>query len=331
MFKKIISITILAALLICSFSNVVFATYIPSILGDIDEDGAISTTDYLKIKSFFLGQNELYEKEFLKADIDGNRIINTTDYLYIKKIFLDGSDKKAVNLYIPDEQSYNLVPVTSYFDGSIENLISELIKVKAIPENTKVYSFSIENKTAYIDLSKEFGTALEKSVTEEELVLGSLVNTITRCYGVDNVIFTIEGKVLTTDYICYDFPLCFNSIVKFYVPNEDYIYFETLEGNFDGTVNGLIERISDFGNFPKEVKVYSFSILNKTAYIDLSEEFGKALETGTLDEAIIIGSLVNTIIKHYNVKKVQFTVEGKIFDSGHSRYDLPLCFSEKIY
>ncbi len=331
MFKKVVSMVIFSALIICSLSAVASASYIPSVAGDVDEDGEITSTDYLKIKSFFLGQNKLYESEFMKADIDGNRIINATDYLSIKKTFLDDSDKKSVNIYVPDEQSYNLVPKTVYSDGNIESLISELEKAKAIPENTKVYSFIIENGTANIDLSEEFGKALEKSETEGLLVSSALANTLIRCYNVENVLFTVEGKVLETDYVCYDFPLGFYSLAKLYIPDEECLYFQALECDFDGTVDGLIERLADFRECFKEVKVYSFSILNQTAYIDLSEEFGEALEGGTLEESIIIGSLVNTIIKYYNVDNVQFTVEGNFYESQHVFYDSPIGFQEEIY
>ena len=331
MFKKVISMAIVLALITCCLSHVAYASYTHCVLGDVDGDGAISTTDYLKIKSFFLGQNELDENEFLKSDVDGDRKITATDYLLLKKLFLDGSDKKAVNLYVPDEEMYNLVPEIAYFDGSIESLVSKLEKAKAIPENTKVYSFYIENKTACIDLSEEFGMALQKGATEEILVSGALVNTLIRCYNVENVLFTIEGEVLTTDYVCYDFPLDFYSLAMFYVPDDELMYFEASEGDFDGTINGLIERLADFGHIPKDVKVNSFSILNGIAYIDLSKEFEKALETGTLEEAIITGSLVNTIITYYNVKKVQFTVDGDILKTSHVNYDEPIGFSEKIY
>ncbi len=331
MFKKAISTIILAALLICPWGNIVDAAYTPAVLGDVNADGLLSSADWLKIKNFLLRQNELYEAEFLKADIDGDRMITSTDYLQIKKMLVYGSDKKAVNLYVQDEQAYHLVPKIAYFDGSIEGLVSELEKARAIPVNTKVSSFSIESKTAYIDLSEEFGKALEKGTTEETMILGSLVNTVIRCYNVENVVFTVEGELLTTGHNCYDFPLGFQSITWFYVSDDNSMYFEALEGNFNGTINGLIERLADFGHIPNDVKVNSFSILNGIAYIDLSEEFGKALETGTTEEAIITGSLANTVIKYYNVEKVQFTVDGKIFKSGHVDYDFPLGFSETVY
>ncbi len=332
MIKKAIAVITLTTLLLCSFITISNASYTLTVLGDVDGDEKISTTDFLRIKSFSLNQRAFSELEFLEADIDGNRNINTADYISLKEIVLSDGELKAVNLYVADEQAYSLVPKVSFFDGSIENLISILAEEKAIPENTKVYSFSIKEKTAYIDLSKEFGKALEMGAAEETLVSGSLVNTIIRCYNVEKVFFTIEGEILTTGYKCYDSPLGFYSLITLYIPDADLMYFEPSETDFDGTVNGIARILSACCNsFPEGVTVNSFSISNDVAYIDLSEEFGKALEKGTMGEAIVSGSFVNTIIKYYNVERVYFTVEGKIFESGHITYDEPLGFSDKLF
>ncbi len=331
MFKKIISSILLASLLFCSISFVSNALYAPSVVGDIDKDGKLSTTDILRVKKFFLNQIELFEKEFFNADLDCNRRINSTDYLLMKKMCLENNTLKAVSLYVKDELSYNLITQTAYFDGSIESLVAELEKAKAIPKNTKVYSFSIENETAYIDLSEEFGKALEMGATEEALVSGSLANTIIRCYNVEKVFFTVEGEILETGYIRYDFPLEYFSIITLYHPDEDYISFDEIHSNFNGTISGLVETLSQTGPFPKDVKVYSFSISGGIAYIDLSQEFGNALATGTAAESATIKSLVNTIIKYYNVDRVRFTVEGEFFDSGHAIHCAPIGFSQSIY
>ena len=57
------------------------------IKGDIDGDGAVSSTDYLKIKSAFIGNISLEGVYFMAADIDENNTIDTTDYMRIKSYF----------------------------------------------------------------------------------------------------------------------------------------------------------------------------------------------------------------------------------------------------
>jgi hypothetical protein len=58
------------------------------VLGDVNGDGAVDSTDYLKIKKQFLGENSISGIFLSSADIDKNGIIDSTDYLKIKCHFL---------------------------------------------------------------------------------------------------------------------------------------------------------------------------------------------------------------------------------------------------
>jgi hypothetical protein len=62
--------------------------YTVIVKGDVDGNGNVDTTDYLKIKSAFLGALDLNETYFKAADVDGSSNIDTTDYLKIKNHFL---------------------------------------------------------------------------------------------------------------------------------------------------------------------------------------------------------------------------------------------------
>ena len=66
-----------------------------------------------------------------------------------------------------------ITPFTT--DGKIDNIITQLINRKCIPEGTKSYSFEIEGKTAKIDLSADFEKALEREI--ETLRASISVNT----------------------------------------------------------------------------------------------------------------------------------------------------------
>ncbi|MBE6647927.1 MAG: hypothetical protein E7614_00215 [Ruminococcaceae bacterium] len=56
--------------------------------GDVDGDGKIDSTDYLRIKSAFVGMISLDSTSKKAADIDSNNIIDTTDYMRVKSHFL---------------------------------------------------------------------------------------------------------------------------------------------------------------------------------------------------------------------------------------------------
>jgi hypothetical protein len=57
-------------------------------MGDVDGNGCIDTTDYLRIKNYFLGEFELDELFGIAGDMDSNGEIEATDYLRIKSLFL---------------------------------------------------------------------------------------------------------------------------------------------------------------------------------------------------------------------------------------------------
>jgi hypothetical protein len=58
------------------------------VMGDVDGNGCIDTTDYLRIKNYFLGEFELDELFGIAGDMDSNGEIEATDYLRIKSLFL---------------------------------------------------------------------------------------------------------------------------------------------------------------------------------------------------------------------------------------------------
>jgi hypothetical protein len=57
-------------------------------LGDVDQNGQIDTTDFMRVKAAYVGAYELNEIEFLAADVDRNGVIDTTDFMRIKAHFL---------------------------------------------------------------------------------------------------------------------------------------------------------------------------------------------------------------------------------------------------
>ncbi|MBE6648885.1 MAG: starch-binding protein [Ruminococcaceae bacterium] len=81
---------------VCLVENGEIVDYIEVMIkGDVDGNGEVDSTDYLKIKQHFLGTytvNGVYE---LASDIDNNGKIDTTDYIRIKSHFLGAFDLYA--------------------------------------------------------------------------------------------------------------------------------------------------------------------------------------------------------------------------------------------
>ncbi len=65
------------------------------VLGDVDGSGVVDATDYMRIKSVFVGKYSLQGAYFISADVMEDGVINSTDYLRIKSFFIGAYDLYA--------------------------------------------------------------------------------------------------------------------------------------------------------------------------------------------------------------------------------------------
>lgn len=66
----------------------VFDTLTVAVCGDVNSDGTVDTTDYMRVKAAFLGKLKLGSAESKAADVDGSKAIDTTDYVRLKAYLL---------------------------------------------------------------------------------------------------------------------------------------------------------------------------------------------------------------------------------------------------
>ncbi len=59
------------------------------VLGDVDGNGCVDVTDYMRVKAAFLGAYSMNTVEVYAADVDQNGIMGTTDYMRIRAHFLE--------------------------------------------------------------------------------------------------------------------------------------------------------------------------------------------------------------------------------------------------
>ncbi len=243
--------------------------------------------------------------------------------------------EKSIDLYVRNKDVTGFSIVNSTTNGDINDIIKQLIELKAIPDGTVSYSFNVKGKTAEIDLSKVFGESISTGALQEEMTMGCLFNTIIKFYKVDNVTFTVEGKILETGYNKYDFPIGFNhkvdKSIDLYVRNSDVTGFSIVKSTTNGEVDDIIRQLAELKAIPEGIVSYSFEVKGKTAEIDLSKAFGDAISSGALEEEMTMGCLFNTIIKFYKVDNVTFTVEGKILETGYNKYDFPIGLNDLVY
>ena len=113
----------------------------------------------------------------------------------------------VVTLYFLDPNSYKLVPEARQIDSKklVNDPYEELIKLliegpknenllKIIPENTQINSAQIKDNILYIDLSEDFIDEQNLGKEQEELILKSIVNTVTELTEINKVAFLIDGE-----------------------------------------------------------------------------------------------------------------------------------------
>ena len=89
-------------------------------------------------------------------------------------------------------------------------VIAELVKAGAIPEGVAVNELTREGSQLNIDFNEDFLNYLYTMGTSGELMLtGSVVNTFLSAYGAESVMFTVNGGIVESGHVVYDFPLTF--------------------------------------------------------------------------------------------------------------------------
>lgn len=144
-------------------------------------------------------------KDLLSADDQPYGPLARTDLDKIEEDSKPKSKTLDITVYFSDDEAMYLVPETRKIkleDKLIEEaIIEELIKgpeekehFETIPEGTKLLSIKTEDKTAYVDLSKEFKENHPGGSTGEIMTIYSIVNSLTELDNIEKVIFSIEGQ-----------------------------------------------------------------------------------------------------------------------------------------
>lgn len=134
-----------------------------------------------------------------------NEIIS--EYTPQEEITEEQLRQTIITLYFLDIENYKLVPEPRKIDSKelikdpykvLINLLIEGPKneklIKLIPEDTKLISAEIKNNILFLNFSKEFINEQNLGKEQEELILKSIVNTVTELTEINKVAFLIEGE-----------------------------------------------------------------------------------------------------------------------------------------
>lgn len=132
---------------------------------------------------------------------------NIEEYIPEAEITEEQLRQTVITLYFLDSEKFELVPEARKIDAKklvidpYKTLIESLIEgpkneklIKLIPEKTKLNSAEIKDNILYLDFSKEFIEEQNLGKEQEELIIKSIVNTLTELTEVNKIVFLIDGK-----------------------------------------------------------------------------------------------------------------------------------------
>ena len=114
-------------------------------------------------------------------------------------------------MYCGDENAENFLTREVQVPEISETVVVEhLISAGVLPDGTAVNELTVDGTQLSIDLNDAFLNHLYTMGTSgERILVGSVVNTFLSAYGAETVFLTVNGEIIESGHVIYDFPLEF--------------------------------------------------------------------------------------------------------------------------
>lgn len=125
-------------------------------------------------------------------------------------------------------------------------------------------------------------------------------------------------------------PIACDKALTLYLPDADAEHFEIrVVMVYAINEKHILEQLKWEEVLKDEISINSFNQDDKILTIDFNDAFSKQVGSmGTAGEYMIMGSIVNTFLTAYDAEAAIITVDGAIWETGHTIYDFPLTFYE---
>lgn len=141
----------------------------------------------------------------------------------------------------------------------------------------------------------------------------------------------IEEKEVTLYFVNREYIESGREDLDKYIPLEMIIEVEDgaiAEAIVNALIAGPSEKFEDVENgIPEGLKLIDLNLKDGLLYINLSSE---GLHGGSLDEELLIGQMVNSLLELSTVEGVQFMVNGEIAESLMGHYDTSEPYTETL-
>ena len=117
----------------------------------------------------------------------------------------------AYQVYLPNDNADGFeVETVETTEITAESVLAELIGRGVLPDTVVINDFSTTGMQLNIDFNQPFADLVCSMGTAGELMItGSVVNTFLSAFQAESVFFTVNGGILESGHVIYDFPLTF--------------------------------------------------------------------------------------------------------------------------
>jgi hypothetical protein len=111
-------------------------------------------------------------------------------------------------VYVPNENADGFY--TTEITGDGLTVLEALIQTGTLTEDTRINEQSCDGDTMYIDFNQAFADLVcSMGTSGEYMIMGAVVNTMLANHDVAYVVITVDGHILESGHVIYDFPMEF--------------------------------------------------------------------------------------------------------------------------
>lgn len=116
-----------------------------------------------------------------------------------------------LNIFTPDENAENFNTIPTIIDELDAALIVELlIEHSMLEDGIQLNSIKLDKTQLNLDFNQQFLDQLNSCGTGgERMLIGTVVNTFLSVYEAETVYITVDGEIMESGHVIYDFPIGF--------------------------------------------------------------------------------------------------------------------------
>lgn len=114
-----------------------------------------------------------------------------------------------LNIYVPDENAENFNTIPTTIDALDAEIILEmLIENSMLHEDIALNSEELVDSQLNLDFNQAFlDQLLTYGTAGERMMIGCVVNTYLSAYDAETVYITVNGEIMESGHVVYDFPM----------------------------------------------------------------------------------------------------------------------------